>query len=171
MDAPRALRSTLLGRALPDAILHRLIGLALAVPTGIVLGLARWLVPSPEGMGTHRQLGLGPCVVLTLTGIPCPMCGMTTTFALMADGRVGEALLNQPFGVVLFLATVSAFLLGLWDLTRALGRWRDVLDWVLARETAVAVAILVGLFGGWTYKILLAKEILPQFLDGLHRHL
>ena len=34
-------------------------------------------------MGTHQQLGLPPCNFVTLTGYPCPACGMTTSFALL----------------------------------------------------------------------------------------
>jgi len=73
-----------------------------ALPTLTVLAIARHLQPDPAGVGTHTQLGLGRCPVLALTGYPCPMCGMTTTFALMADLRPVDAALNQPFGVVLF---------------------------------------------------------------------
>lgn len=151
--------------------MNRLVGLALAVPSGAVLGIARWLVPSPTGLGTHRQLGLSGCVVLTLTGVPCPMCGMTTTFALLADGQVLAALANQPFGVALFSATVLVFLVGVLDAARGRGAWRDLLRWVLDRETAIAIAILAGLLAGWTYKILLVEEILPSFLDGLRTRL
>ena len=53
-----------------------------------VLGVARWLAPAQAGHSTHTQLGLDPCTFLALTGWPCPMCGATTTFALMADGRI-----------------------------------------------------------------------------------
>lgn len=150
----------------PDALLHRLVGLALALPTATVLGIAAWLHPNPAGVGTHRQLGLEGCVVLTLTGVPCPMCGMTTTFALMADGRLLDALANQPFGVVLFLATMGGLVVGFWDLISARGAWRGVLAWVLERETAVALTILVGLLAGWTYKILSYQKILAHLLDG-----
>lgn len=40
----------------------------------------------PRSHGTHRQLGLPPCTLKTLTGIGCPACGMTTSFALLAHG-------------------------------------------------------------------------------------
>lgn len=41
-------------------------------------------------------------------GYPCPMCGMTTTFALMEHLRPLDAALKLPFGVVLFSLTVAA---------------------------------------------------------------
>ena len=43
-----------------------------------LLSVAAWLTPDELGVGSHQQLGLPPCSMLTLTGYPCPTCGMTT---------------------------------------------------------------------------------------------
>jgi hypothetical protein len=40
----------------------------------------------PRTHGTHRQLGLPACHVLSTIGFPCPSCGMTTAVALMLHG-------------------------------------------------------------------------------------
>lgn len=40
----------------------------------------------PRSRGTHRQLGLPACSLERLTGVGCPSCGMTTTFALLMHG-------------------------------------------------------------------------------------
>jgi hypothetical protein len=45
----------------------------------------------PRSHGTHRQLGLPPCGLKTLTGIGCPACGMTTSFALLLHGDPAAA--------------------------------------------------------------------------------
>ena len=136
-------------------MIDRAVGLGLALPGAAVLGLARWLEPSPTGVGTHLQLGLNPCVVLALTGVPCPMCGMTTTFAHMADGHLLLALRNQPAGVVLFGLTVVGTALGLYDLVVGSGAWRRTLAWISAREARIALWLLVVMLGGWIYKVLL----------------
>ncbi len=149
----------LLWERVPAPLVDRGVGLLLAGPGATVLLLARWLVPSSAGMGTHLQLGLSPCVMLSLTGFPCPMCGMTTTFALMADGDLGRALVNQPFGVVLFLCTVAATGLGLADLILGRGLWRRALKWVEARESAIAILLLVGMTLGWIYKSCIVRGI------------
>jgi len=130
---------------------NRIVGLALVAATSPVLGLAMWLEPDPAGVGTHRQLGLGGCTVLTLTGWPCPMCGMTTTFTHMAHLDPLSAITTQPFGVVLFLVTVAGFLTGLGSL---IGRnwWRSVLAVLLAYEVSIAAGTLIGMAAGWIYK-------------------
>ena len=53
--------------------------------------LSAWLDPDPSGSGTHRQLGLPPCTFRLLLSIPCPSCGMTTSFANLAHGRLFDA--------------------------------------------------------------------------------
>lgn len=146
---------------IPRRIQDRIIGLGLFAPGITVLGLARWLTPDASGVGTHQQLGLGGCSVLTLTGWPCPMCGMTTTFSHLAHFELIQGLLNQPFGLYLFSATLIATALGLSDLLVPRGRWRKALRWVERRETAVAVSLLVGMFAGWVYKSALMHGFLP----------
>ena len=45
----------------------------------------------PLSHGTHRQLGLPPCAMKTLTGFPCPSCGMTTSISLFMHGDLAAA--------------------------------------------------------------------------------
>ena len=151
-------RLVLWGRGLPVALTNRAVGLGLLLPTGTVLGIARALTPDPAGVGTHRQLGLGPCLVLTLTGYPCPMCGMTTTFSLLAHGELLRAVCNQPFGVVLFSITAATAMVGAADLLSGRGLWRRAFGQIERLETQIAVGLLMGLIAGWAYKIVLMKN-------------
>lgn len=74
-------------------------GLTLAaIGLAAVLATARWLEPDPRGFGTHQQLGLPPCGLLLQTGMPCPTCGMTTSFAWMVRGRIDRAWQANPAG-------------------------------------------------------------------------
>jgi hypothetical protein len=43
---------------------------------------------SAQRMSTHQQLGLPPCTFAKMTGVPCPSCGMTTSFSLLVRGDV-----------------------------------------------------------------------------------
>jgi hypothetical protein len=70
-----------------------------------VLAVARWLTPDPSGMGTHMQIGLPPCGFLYLTKLPCPTCGLTTSFAHMARLQFTSALHAHWLGPLLFVLT------------------------------------------------------------------
>lgn len=92
---------------------------ALAVGVSAVLCLAAALEPNPSGMGTHTQLGLPPCGFLYWTGLPCPGCGLTTSFAHMARLELSAAFAVQPVGVLLFALCVLALPVCLGGCVRA----------------------------------------------------
>jgi Protein of unknown function (DUF2752) len=75
----------------------------LALACGSVLVLSFLLEPAPEGHGTHTQLGLPPCAFLTLFALPCPACGLTTSFAHLARFALLASLRAHPLGLPLFL--------------------------------------------------------------------
>ena len=83
-------------------------GLAAAVAAGClaVLVIAARLQPSPDGFGTHRAMGLAECGFLARTGLPCPACGMTTSFAWFARGNLAASAYVQPMGTA--LAAIAA---------------------------------------------------------------
>jgi Protein of unknown function (DUF2752) len=82
--------------------------LLFALAACAVLAVASGLTPEAAGLGTHRQFGLPACGILGRTGWPCPSCGLTTSFALAARGRLADAALVQPFGLLLFTLTALA---------------------------------------------------------------
>ena len=135
-----------------SALAERLLAVALAGLSGAVLGVARWLEPSPLGHSTHLQLGLRPCTVLSWTGWPCPMCGATTTFALSAEGRLWEALGNQPFALLLFVLTVGTFAVAAAEAVFPRRRLSRFVAWVEPWEVAGAVGFLVAMGVGWAGK-------------------
>lgn len=53
------------------------------------------------------------CPMRLLFGIPCPTCGMTTSFAHLGGLRIREAFLANPAGPLVFLAFVLAGATGL----------------------------------------------------------
>jgi hypothetical protein len=77
----------------------------LFVSGAAVLVTAAALSPDPAGHGTHTQLGLPPCGFLLMTGLPCPGCGLTTSFAHMIRLELGGAFAANPLGVLLFSVT------------------------------------------------------------------
>jgi len=136
---------------------RRWLALVIAVATGALLLVAAWLVPSTDGHGTHTQLGLPQCGWVVGMGIPCPSCGMTTSFAHAANGNLLGSIRAQPAGSVLALGTAMVFVLSVWVLATgsAIGSfWFDRIDkWFF-----IFGGILV--LGAWVYKILVFKGVL-----------
>src|SRR5690606_19210446 len=68
-----------------------------------VFAVAWGLEPDARGLGTHEQLKLLPCISVRAFDVPCPFCGMTTSFAHFADGDPAKAFWIQPAGAVFFV--------------------------------------------------------------------
>jgi hypothetical protein len=98
----------------------RVVWLGVAAGALGILIVACLLTPASEGYGTHLALGLPPCGFRVWTGLPCPTCGLTTAFALLARGRIVAALHAHPLGLPLFLADVALLTVALRG--AALGR-------------------------------------------------
>jgi hypothetical protein len=68
-----------------------------------LLVIASQLKPSPAGYGSHTgyPLRLQSCAFMDRTGLPCPSCGMTTSFCWFVRGNVAASLYVQPMGTLL----------------------------------------------------------------------
>lgn len=47
-----------------------------------------------------------PCPLRTLTGIPCPFCGMTTSVEATVHFRLGDAFAANPAGIALVVVAI-----------------------------------------------------------------
>ena len=77
-----------------------------------------------------------PCPLRTLTGVPCPLCGMTTSVEATVHAHVLAALRANPAGPLLLLAALALIV------RRPRGTWR---------VPTVAVAGLV--LGLWLFEL------------------
>ncbi|QDT45510.1 hypothetical protein Pan241w_56350 [Gimesia alba] len=57
--------------------------------------------PDPRGFGTHQRLGFAPCVIRNQLSIPCPSCGMTTSFSHFVRGQIRQSAQANTSGLVL----------------------------------------------------------------------
>jgi hypothetical protein len=131
-------------RVLNRWVRSSLVGVALGLAA--TFGVARWLNPydedgRPRSMETHRQLGLPPCTFYTLTHLPCPSCGMTTSFSLLMHGDVANSLHANAVGTLLALFWLALIP---WCLASA-ARKRTVLIGSVERAVAVCVMGFLGL--------------------------
>ena len=126
--------------------------LLVAVCVGIfgLLGVARWLTPNEAGVGTHRALGFPPCGAIAMWGIPCPSCGMTTSWAWFTRGHFDKAWSSNPGGVML---AVFVLVMATWmGISGILNRWWPVPcqpNYVLASAAVVVGVTLVQ----WLYRV------------------
>src|SRR5262249_50746612 len=99
------------GDGFPEAlpVLHQGVRGALV---GVVLGIVAVFVVAaslnpyggegrPRQMATPQRLGLPPCTFYDVTGLPCPSCGMTTSFAFLVRGDVKNSLRANWVGTLL----------------------------------------------------------------------
>jgi hypothetical protein len=63
--------------------------------------LAASLQPNSQGFGTHQSLGFPPCTFRILLDIPCPSCGMTTSFAHFMRAEIPQAARANVAGLLL----------------------------------------------------------------------
>ena len=129
---------------------HTVLFLGANLSLALLSAFSLWVTPDPRGVGTHEQLGLPPCAPMQLWNIPCPGCGVTTSVALAAHGRILASFTNQPFGCALALAVP---LFAFWAWRVHLGG-RDLRDELSRRTTwpwAVGATALITL--SWLYKL------------------
>lgn len=125
--------------------------LAIAAGLLVIFGIAIALNPydadgQPRRMETHRQLGLPPCTFYVMTGVPCPSCGMTTSFALLMHGDVWNSLKANAVGTVL-----AAFCLLLipWSVASVVLK-RPLFIFSIERALTMAVVVfLAGMLIRW----------------------
>ena len=92
---------------------------------------------TPKSQETHRQLGLPPCTFYAMTGLPCPSCGFTTSFSLVAHVDVLNALRANSVGAL--LALFCLFIIP-WVLISA---WRRRFIWIHSPERFVITSLIV----------------------------
>ena len=127
--------------------------LLLALPVGILMVfiVAVRLNPDHRGFGTHQQLGLPPCAFRVLTGMKCPQCGMTTSFAFLVRGDVSASLHANSAGIVLAPLLMLVGIVSL--ISGIMGRripLKDPLKWI----SAGGIGFLVLNFLLWLMQIL-----------------
>jgi hypothetical protein len=89
-----------------------------------LMGVTRLLTPNESGMGTHRALGLPPCGALVMWGVPCPSCGMTTSWSWFVRGDLSRSWSSNPGG---FTLAIFVVLMASWlGISGLFNRWWPV---------------------------------------------
>src|SRR5688572_11984835 len=129
----------------------RIIALSIALACLALLVTAVMIPPNRTGVATHTALGFDDCQFLVTTGIPCPSCGMTTSFAWFVRGNLLASLYVQPMGTMLAAAAGMTFWGGLYIAITGKPIYRRLLAEVPA---AYYVIVPLGLaIAAWAWKI------------------
>lgn len=132
---------------LANSILQRgLMGLALLVLLSL-LATARCLEPAEPGYGTHQQLGLPGCMSRVLWGVPCPACGMTTSWALAARGQWALAANANAGGFLLSLIALALVPTSCYWLAVGKTFPDDRACWILGMSIFAALAVAIAQWG------------------------
>jgi hypothetical protein len=91
-----------------------------------------------------------PCPLRTLTGLPCPMCGMTTAATQLAGGHLGPAVAANPF---VLLVAALAVAMSLLVAARALGRAPLPVPWTAGRHRGARRVVAGVLVVSWTFQL------------------
>ena len=86
----------------------------------IPLAPMRWLVVGCLGIAVAGMVipfpVYPPCPLLSITGVPCPMCGMTRSVRSLMHGDLAASVRYQPFGMIAALAGAAIILM--WAVPR-----------------------------------------------------
>ena len=109
----------------------------------VLVGVAAWsrLSGTPAG-----DVALVPCPVISLTGTPCPGCGMTRACVSLAQADPAAAWAFHPFA---FLLVPLALCIGLWP-----ARTRAVWARIGGRARTLTLgSALVACLGLWLSRL------------------
>ena len=115
-----------------------------------ILALASHLTPSPSGFGTHRELGLPPCLFQKLTGILCPSCGLTTSFTHIMHGHWNAAFHAHPLGPVFFFGMLLTSFFALLEMA---GKSTPLGQFLQGRHATWAYGALTLFLLVWTGRV------------------
>jgi hypothetical protein len=91
-----------------------------------------------------------PCPLRTLTGVPCPLCGMTTAATGLASGDLGAALAANPFALLLAGFTLVMTVL---MVARAIGRAPAAAQWEPSRRRQILWVAAVLAVASWAFQL------------------
>jgi hypothetical protein len=131
-------------------IVERILAACVSIGCIAVLITAVFVRPNPTGMSTHTALGLARCYFLDTSGIPCPSCGMTTSFAHFVRGNIAASLWVQPMGTSLGLGAALTFWAALY--IAVTGKPVHRLMRIVPSVYYVLIPMGVGI-AGWAWKI------------------
>ena len=113
---------------------------------GVLVGAAAAVWPQFAG---YTGVAV-PCPLRTLTGVPCPGCGLTTAAVALVRGEVSTALSANP---LIFGLAALAVAVGPLVALRAIGVWKNPRPWspTRRRRTGLFTGLLAA--ASWLFQL------------------
>ncbi len=121
--------------AMPVAATRQLSGSTTVDLRGVRVGAAAMVAIAAARPAIPFEF-VPPCPLRTITGIPCPMCGMTRGVTSLVNGDFAHALLMNPASYLVIALTVLLFV-----------QWRT-------RRVVIPVWVIVAVLAVmWTWQL------------------
>ena len=89
------------------------------------------------------------CAFKTITGLPCPTCGLTRTIIALSRGDVGRAVFMNPLAAIVCAAGLLYLLYAAAVLALRLPRFRPTVSAVGARRLRIGAVVLIATNWVW----------------------
>ncbi len=124
--------------------------LLISLTLGGILLISFLLQPDSRGYGTHEKLFLPPCYLQFFFHIPCPACGLTTSFAYLAKGAWATAFHLHWMSPILFLAFIFLFVYSAFCLSKQKPFWKIFENKLTPYFSSF---IILGMLAFWILKL------------------
>lgn len=97
------------------------------------------------------------CSFRMVTGLPCPLCGVTTSFIYTVHGKIKKAFNKQPFGLFLYLEILITSLSLLFIAVTGkfyLKKWPHLLGKIILYINILFAGLV------WIWQILLSIDVI-----------
>ncbi len=114
-----------------------------------------WLGFSWDRSSVPDNIPLGSCIWKQVTGIACPSCGVTRSVLALCKGEFLNAILLNPFGLIVLIILLVAPLWIVYDVIRrkeSLLRFYNFMERLLI-QPGIAVPVVVLVMSNWIWNI------------------
>ncbi|GEP50205.1 hypothetical protein FNO01nite_08770 [Flavobacterium noncentrifugens] len=114
-----------------------------------------WLGFSILNEDPHGNSHFGVCFFKKITSFPCPSCGTTRSVKFLAKGEFSQALMTNPFGIIVAFLMIA---IPVWIACDAILKTQTLFEYYhktenLIRTRWIATLLILLVLGNWIWNI------------------